>query len=147
MSSLQGQCPSCGAPVAFKVGTSLVAICQYCRSVVGRGDKKLEDLGKVADVTESDSPLDLWLKGRFGGVPFDLNGRVQYAHPAGGFWDEWYAHFADDRWGWIAEAQGRFYITFQQPEQPDLPPGQAVTPLWEGMAATPRSASSKKGRR
>ena len=28
-------------------------------------------------------------------------------------WDEWYAAFADGRWGWLAEAQGRFYMTFQ----------------------------------
>lgn len=126
MSPIQGQCPSCGAVVQFKVGTSLVAVCQYCRCVIGRGDKKLEDLGKVADVTDSGSPLDLWLKGRYAGKPFDLTGRVQYAHPAGGFWDEWYAHFADDRWGWIAEAQGRFYLTFQQPSQPNLPPYEAL---------------------
>lgn len=121
MNPIQASCPSCGAPVAFKVGSSLVAVCEYCRSIVGRGDKKLEDLGKVADVTDSGSPLDLWLKGRFEGVPFDLTGRVQYSHPAGGFWDEWYAHFADDRWGWLAEAMGRFFMTFQQPTQLDLP--------------------------
>lgn len=126
MKPLQAPCPSCGAPVSFKVGTSLVAICEYCRSVVGRGDKKLEDLGKVADVTDSDSPLDLWIKGRWDGVPYDLTGRVQYAHPAGGFWDEWYAHFANDKWGWIAEAQGRFYITFQEPSQAALPGYEAL---------------------
>src|SRR5436309_619137 len=108
--------------VDFKVSTALVTVCPYCNSVVGRSDKGLEDLGKVADLVESGSPLDVWLKGRFQGVPFDLTGRVQYAHPAGGVWDEWYAHFADGRWGWLAEAQGRFYLTFESPAPPDLPP-------------------------
>jgi hypothetical protein len=28
-------------------------------------------------------------------------------------WDEWYAAFDDGRWGWVAEAQGRFYVTFK----------------------------------
>ena len=99
-----------------------MAVCSYCRSVIGRGDKKLEDLGKVADVTDSGSPLRALAEGGYGGVPFDLTGRVQYSHPAGGFWDEWYAHFQDGRWGWIAEAQGRFYLTFQQLSQHELPP-------------------------
>jgi hypothetical protein len=131
--SLRANCPACGGPCEFKVGTSLVTVCPYCRSVVGRGDKGLEDLGKVADLVESGSPLDLWLKGRYDGVPFTLTGRVQFSHPAGGIWDEWYAAFADGRWGWLAEAQGRFYLTFQKPAPPDLPGfaalklGQAVT--------------------
>jgi hypothetical protein len=30
-------------------------------------------------------------------------------------WDEWYASFSDGRWGWLAEAQGRFYLLFPQP--------------------------------
>jgi hypothetical protein len=33
----------------------------------------------------------------------------------GGQWDEWYATFANGWLGWLAEAQGRFYITFQYP--------------------------------
>ncbi len=139
MSPIQASCPSCGAPVKFKVGTALVAVCEYCRCVIGRGDRTLEDLGKIADVTDSGSPLDLWLKGRYEGVPFDLTGRVQYAHPAGGFWDEWYAHFADGRWGWVAEAQGRFYITFQQPSRPGLP-AYDVLQLGQAIAVGPHDA-------
>ncbi|HZY85439.1 MAG TPA: DUF4178 domain-containing protein [Gemmataceae bacterium] len=119
--SRQANCPACGGTVTFQVGTSLVAVCPYCNSVVARGDRGLEDLGKVADLAETGSPLDLWLKGRYQGVPFDLTGRVQFRHPAGGVWDEWYAHFADGRWGWLAEAGGRFYLTFQRPAPPDLP--------------------------
>jgi hypothetical protein len=119
--SRQANCPACGGTVTFQVGTSLVAVCPYCNSVIARGDRGLEDLGKVADLAETGSPLDLWLKGRYQGVPFDLTGRVQFRHPAGGVWDEWYAHFADGRWGWLAEAQGRFYLTFQQKAPADLP--------------------------
>jgi hypothetical protein len=121
VSPVQASCPSCGGPCEFKAGNALVTICPYCRSIVGRGDKGLEDLGKVADVSETGSPLDLWLKGRFDAVPFTLTGRAQFSHPAGGVWDEWYASFADGRWGWLAEAGGRFYLTFQKPAPPDLP--------------------------
>jgi hypothetical protein len=119
--SLQANCPACGGPCTFTVGTSLVAICPYCRSVVARGDRGLESLGKVADLVETASPLDVGIKGRFDGVPFTLTGRTQFAHPAGGVWDEWYAAFADGRWGWLAEAQGRFYLTFEKPVSEETP--------------------------
>ncbi len=113
--SVQVSCPACGGPVVFKTGTAVVSVCPYCRSVVARGDQRAEDLGKVAAVTETDSPLAVGLEGRYGGVPFHLTGRVQLGHAAGGTWDEWYAAFADGRWGWLAEAQGRFYLTFREP--------------------------------
>lgn len=119
--SKQSNCPSCGAPITFHVGTSLVAVCEYCKAVVGRGDRGLESLGKVADLVETASPLDVGIKGSFDGVPFDLVGRTQYAHPAGGVWDEWYAAFADGSWGWLAEAQGRFYLTFEETPPAKLP--------------------------
>jgi uncharacterized Zn finger protein (UPF0148 family) len=114
MSVLEANCPACGAPIAFKSGSSIVVVCEYCRSVVARTDRALEDLGKVAEIKESDSPLDVGLKGIYKGVAFELTGRAQLGHQAGGMWDEWYAAFADDRWGWLAEAQGRFYLTFRQ---------------------------------
>jgi hypothetical protein len=119
--SLKANCPACAGTVTFNVGTSLVTVCPYCRSVVGRGDRGLESLGKVADLVATESPLDVGLRGRYEGVPFALSGRTQYAHPAGGVWDEWYAAFSDGRWGWLAEAQGRFYMTFQTPPPEDLP--------------------------
>ncbi len=114
MSRLQAPCPSCAAPVEFKCRTSLVSICSYCSSVVARGDKKLEDHGKVSDLAETQSPLKLGLKGKYRGRPFRIVGRVQYQHAAGGLWDEWYALFSNGKWGWLAEAQGKFYMTFRK---------------------------------
>src|ERR671917_2490077 len=111
--ALRANCPACGAEVLFKTGSSVVVVCEFCRSVVARTDRGIEDLGKVADVVESGSPLQTGLRGVFLGVAFELTGRAQLQHAAGGFWDEWYAAFEDGRWGWLAEAQGRFYLTFQ----------------------------------
>jgi DNA-directed RNA polymerase subunit RPC12/RpoP len=111
--ALQASCPACGAQVLFKTGSSVVVVCEFCNSVVARTDRGVEDLGKVADVAESGSPLELSLRGVYLGVAFELTGRAQLQHAAGGFWDEWYAAFSDGRWGWLAEAQGRFYLTFQ----------------------------------
>src|SRR5919206_2459268 len=115
MSMLAANCPSCGAPVEFKSGQSIVVICGYCRSAVARTDRDLKDLGKVAELVETGSPLDVGLRGKWRDIPFELTGRAQLGHEMGGQWDEWYATFANGWLGWLAEAQGRFYLTFQYP--------------------------------
>ena len=110
MSPVQVTCPGCGAPIELKIGSALVVVCPFCQSLVARGDRAVEDLGKVAAIADSQSPLQMGLTGRYRGKPFELVGRVQYAHAAGGNWIEWYASFPDERWGWLAEAQGRLYM-------------------------------------
>lgn len=114
-SVLVANCPSCGGPIEFKSGQSIVVICQYCRSAVARTDRDLKDLGKVAELVETGSPLDIGLRGRWKDIPFELTGRAQLGHEMGGQWDEWYATFSNGWLGWLAEAQGRFYLTFQYP--------------------------------
>lgn len=123
MSMLVANCPACGASVEFKSGQSIVVICNYCRSAVARTDRELKDLGKVAELVETGSPLDVGVRGAWKDVPFELTGRAQLGHEMGGQWDEWYATFSNGWLGWLAEAQGRFYLTFQYqvPENVTLP--------------------------
>jgi Domain of unknown function (DUF4178) len=106
-------CPSCGAPVEFRIGSSAVVVCQFCSTLVARTDRGVEDHGKVAALVDTGSPLQVGLYGRYRGKQFRLTGRTQMRHQAGGVWDEWYAAFDDGRWGWLAEAQGRYYVTFE----------------------------------
>lgn len=121
-------CPSCGAPLSFRPGT-MVAVCPYCKALAARRDRDPELIGKVADLVDTGSPLGLGATGRHAGRSFTLAGRVQLKHPLGGVWDEWYLALDDGRWGWLAEAQGRFYLTFTQtshgtlPSPADLQPG------------------------
>src|ERR1051325_4695761 len=123
-------CPSCGAPVTFKLGSSIVVVCEYCNTVIARKDREITDLGKVADIVDTRSPLEVGTAGYFEGVPFTLTGRAQIAHPLGGVWDEWYAAVEDGRWGWLAEAQGHFYMTFPRRlhGQVLIPPFAALKP-------------------
>ena len=123
MSVLVANCPACGAPVEFKSGQSIVVICNYCRSAVARTDRDLRDLGKVAELVETGSPLDVGIRGKWRDIPFELTGRAQLGHEMGGQWDEWYATFSNGWLGWLAEAQGRLYLTFQRqiPEPGQLP--------------------------
>ncbi|MEQ1642580.1 MAG: DUF4178 domain-containing protein, partial [Pyrinomonadaceae bacterium] len=128
MSVLQANCPSCAAGIEFKAGSTLVLVCPYCRSAIARTDRGLEDLGKVAEILDSESPLKLGLKGEYKGARFELTGRAQLKHELGGNWDEWYATFSNGWVGWLAEAQGRFYMTFYQP----LPTGTTL-PSFTGL--------------
>jgi hypothetical protein len=115
MSVLQASCPSCAGPIEFKSGATIVVICPFCRSAVARTDRALQDLGKVAELAETGSPLKVGLKGMFKDQRFELTGRAQMGHEMGGVWDEWYATFSNGWVGWLAEAQGKFYLTFYQP--------------------------------
>ncbi|MBX9623764.1 MAG: DUF4178 domain-containing protein [Gemmataceae bacterium] len=129
--SVRVQCPACGGPVVFEVGSAVVAVCPHCRSAVARGDRSVEDLGKVAALVETGAALKVGLEGRYDGQKFRLTGRTQLKHPAGGVWDEWYAAFPNDRWGWLAEAQGRYYLTFEQSPRADRP-------MWTALLAPGR---------
>src|SRR5437868_9316915 len=129
MSVLQANCPSCAGPVEFTSGSTIVLICPYCRSAIARSDRGLQDLGKVADIVDSQSPLKLGLKGTYKDSRFELTGRAQLRHELGGTWDEWYATFSNGWVGWLAEAQGRFYLTFYQP----LPEG-VILPTFDQLA-------------
>lgn len=122
------QCPTCGAPVEFRYDDSFVRVCDSCRAAVVRGDRGVETLGQIADLTPTASPLRLFADGRYRGEGFMLVGRAQYKHPAGGLWDEWYAKMDDGRWGWLAEAQGRFYLTFETLGAGDPPRWDEVFP-------------------
>ncbi len=117
-------CPSCGAPVEFKAGASVAVVCASCKFVVVRSDRDIRTVGKIADLAQTDSPLYLGLRGNFRGIGFALVGRQQLDHGQGP-WDEWYCAFDDGRWGWLAEAQGRFYLTFAT-QPPQIPFDHAV---------------------
>ena len=119
MSTL-ASCPSCGAALNFRPGT-MVAVCPYCKALAARTDRDPELIGKVADLVDTGSPLGLGSTGTYAGRGFALAGRVQLKHPLGGVWDEWYLALDDGRWGWLAEAQGRFYLTFTQTPHAALP--------------------------
>ena len=117
-------CPSCGAPVEFAIGSSAVVICTYCRSVVARTDRGVESHGVVAALIDTGTPLRTGLAGKYRGNGYRITGRSQLRHQAGGVWNEWYAAFDDGRWGWLAEAQGRYYVTFKVAE--DAPPFESI---------------------
>lgn len=116
----QVNCPSCGAPVQFKSKASVFAVCTYCKSTLVRQDMNVELFGKMAELQEDLSPLQLGTRGRFNKKAFEIIGRLRIKWSQG-FWNEWYALFDDERTGWLAEAQGFFAMSFPVVPLPQLP--------------------------
>ncbi len=113
-------CPTCGAPLSFRPGT-MVSVCSSCGSLSARTDRDPELIGKMAALVDTGSPLKVGVEGRYAGRAFALAGRVQMSHPLGGVWDEWYMALDDGRWGWLAEAQGKFLLTFEEKATSRIP--------------------------
>lgn len=114
-------CPGCGAPVEFRSAQSAFAVCRYCQSTVVRQGETLARIGKMAELFDDFSPLQLFAAGRVDGQPFTLVGRLQYAYP-GGRWTEWIAALDGQRTGLLSEDNGAFVFSLphvlQQPASP-----------------------------
>lgn len=100
-------CPGCGAPVEFKSAQSTFAVCPYCQSTVVRQGETLARIGKMAELFDDFSPLQLFAAGRLQNKPFTLVGRLQYSYP-GGRWTEWIAALDGERTGVLSEDNGAF---------------------------------------
>lgn len=102
-------CPECGAEVRFTTPGAVLCVCSHCSSVVAKRGLDYSKLGKVAQLAEVPSPLYVGLSGKAHGG-FRVVGRVQLDHGAG-TWNEWYLALENGRWLWLAETQGRFYLS------------------------------------
>ena len=107
-------CPGCGAPVEFKSAQSTHAVCGYCQSTVVRSGEVLTRLGKMAELFDDHSPLQLMASGRIQldgkDVPFTLIGRLQYKGDAG-VWTEWAAFLQDGTLATLGEDNGAYVFT------------------------------------
>ena len=63
--SYRAPCPGCGAPVEFRSAQSSHAICAYCQSMVVRDGEVLKRIGKMAELFDDHSPLQLQTSGSY----------------------------------------------------------------------------------
>ncbi|GAB4206971.1 MAG: DUF4178 domain-containing protein [Tibeticola sp.] len=103
-------CPGCGAPVAFQSAQSTHAVCGYCQSIVVREGEVLKRIGKMAELFDDHSPLQLGASGRIDGQPFTLVGRLQVQYGEG-VWTEWVALFDDGTRAWLSEDNGAYVFS------------------------------------
>lgn len=112
--SYRAPCPGCGAPVEFRSAQSTHAVCGYCQSTVVRSGDVLQRLGKMAELFDDHSPLQLMASGRITldgkEQPFTLIGRLQYKTEAG-VWTEWVAFLEDGTMASLGEDNGAYVFT------------------------------------
>ena len=117
-------CPGCGAPVQFSSAQSTHAVCGYCQSTVVRSGEVLSRIGKMAEVFDDHSPLQLMASGRIQldgqEQPFTLIGRLQYKSEAG-IWTEWVAFLPDGSLASLGEDNGSYVFTRPTPAGRELP--------------------------
>lgn len=107
-------CPSCGAEVKFLSKSSVFAVCSFCKSTLVRHDMNLESLGKMGELQDEMSPLQIGTQGIYSGKPFDIIGRLRVSYEEG-FWNEWYTISSEGKEGWLADAQGFYAMCYPLP--------------------------------
>ena len=116
-------CPGCGAPVEFRSAQSTHAVCGYCQSTVVRDGDTLSRIGKMAELFNDFSPLQLQASGSWQGRNFTLVGRLQYQY-AQGTWTEWYAVLDDGKAAFLSEDNGAYVFSLPTSLQRAVPPAE-----------------------
>jgi ribosomal protein S27E len=122
--------------MTFKFAAARAQVCKYCKFVVARTAGGLQATGRMAELLEIQTPLQLHATGRWGGEQFEVEGRIQMdrAGAPGAPWQEILVYFPmSGRHTWVAYAQGRWYATtetdatgVQLPAVDSLGPGSQV---------------------
>lgn len=113
-------CPACGGEVQFKSKASVFGVCSYCSSTLVRHDKEIENLGKMSELPQDLSPIQIGTSGMFAGSRFQVVGRQKLAWENGS-WNEWYLLYDNGRTGWLADAQGHYMLSFESDAKEKIP--------------------------
>lgn len=132
-------CPTCGAQVEFKSAGSVMAVCAYCRSTLLREADAVRNIGRMSEVIEDHTRIQITTSGLYEGKAFGVVGRIQLRYEDG-FWNEWYVLFDDGTAGWLSDGSGQYVFTVaagapsKAPAFEQIRPG-AVIP-WDGQRFT-----------
>ena len=126
----QVSCPTCGAPVSFRSAASVMAVCDYCKSTLVKDADSVKSIGKMSEVLEDYSPIQINASGTVDGKSFTVVGRIQLRYPAG-FWNEWYVLDEHGEGAWLSDASGQYTFT-RAVDAGALHAGQL--PRFEGLA-------------
>lgn len=104
-----------------------MAVCEYCRSTLIKDADSVKDIGKMSEVLEDYSPIQISTSGSYEGKSFSVVGRIQLRYEDG-FWNEWYLWFADGSDGWLSDASGQFVVTRLRGTLPAAPKFESLGP-------------------
>ena len=97
-----------------------MAVCAYCNSTLLKDAESVKDLGKMGQVLEDYSRIQIPTSGHIDGGRFTVVGRIQLRYDAG-FWNEWYVMFDDASVGWLSDASGQYVFTRAITANPRVP--------------------------
>jgi hypothetical protein len=90
-----------------------MAVCEFCHATVVKDLDAVRDLGKMSEVLEDYSPIQIGTSGSAGGRAWTAIGRIQLRY-ASGIWNEWFLLFDDGSNGWLGDSSGRYVITTER---------------------------------
>lgn len=104
-----------------------MAVCEYCKTTVLKEADAVKDLGKMSEVLEDYSPIQIGTSGMFGGQSFTVIGRIQLRYAAG-LWNEWYLMFDDGHVSWLGDASGQYTLSTERTADAPLPAFEELQP-------------------
>jgi ribosomal protein S27E len=113
-------CPGCGAAVEFRSLASTHAVCSFCQSTIVRDGDALSRIGKMSEVFDDYSPLQLFSQGKFNSQGFTVVGRLQYKTESA-TWSEWLCALDDGSTASLGEDNGSFVWSVAANTQRTLP--------------------------
>jgi hypothetical protein len=118
-------CPACGGEVNFMSKASVFGVCSYCNSTLVCHDKDIENLGKMSEMPQDMSPIQIGTSGTFAKSRFQVVGR-QKLNWENGSWNEWYVVYDNGTAGWIADSQGHYMLSFESDAKSALPSREQI---------------------
>jgi len=110
---------------------SVFAVCSYCQSSLVKQGLDLEAIGKISELHDDLTPIQIGTTGVLSGDTFEVIGRLKVAYEDG-FWNEWFTIGHQGLVGWLAEAQGFYALCFPvtdvaMPDKSAIQPGRKVS--------------------
>lgn len=132
-------CPACGAQVEFRSAGSVMAVCSYCRSTLLREADVVRNIGRMSEVIEDHTRIQITTSGQYAGRNFGVVGRIQLRYEDG-FWNEWYVLFDDGTAGWLSDGSGQYVFTLEKGAPSKAPAFEQIRPgaviPWDGQRFT-----------
>lgn len=132
-------CPACGAQVEFRSAGSVMAVCGYCRSTLLREAEVVRNIGRMSEVIEDHTRIQITTSGQYEGRSFGVVGRIQLRYEDG-FWNEWYVLFDDGTAGWLSDGSGQYVFTLEKGAPTKAPAFESIRPgaviPWDGARFT-----------
>lgn len=92
-----------------------------------RDGEDLKNLGRMADLIDDPTLIQIGSEGTYRGIHFGVIGRIQLRHESG-LWNEGHILFNDARSAWLSEAGGEYVVSSLVPVTETLPAFETLTP-------------------